>query len=209
MPCQWDAGLIRPYSKPSARKSEENLLTNTELCPCHREFIMNYCFCIQLCFKVWGKRQSCWFLLFVSFIRLFVSFIRLFVSFIRLFVSFVRLFVSFIRLFVSFIRLFVSFIRLFVSFLRLFVSFIRLFVSFIRLFVSFIRLFVSFIRNHHRFKKKFFSLERYVTGRFLVYLITLYDRMGHAVAQLVEALRYNSEGRGFDSRWCHCNFSLT
>ena len=33
--------------------------------------------------------------------------------------------------------------------------------------------------------------------------------MGHAVAQLVEALRYKSEGRGFDSRWCHWNFSLT
>ena len=32
---------------------------------------------------------------------------------------------------------------------------------------------------------------------------------GHAVAQLVEALRYKSEGRGFDSRWCDCNFSLT
>jgi len=29
------------------------------------------------------------------------------------------------------------------------------------------------------------------------------------VAQLVEALRYKSEGRGFDSRWWHCNFSLT
>ena len=27
--------------------------------------------------------------------------------------------------------------------------------------------------------------------------------MGHAVAQLVEALRYKTEGRGFDSRWCH------
>jgi hypothetical protein len=26
------------------------------------------------------------------------------------------------------------------------------------------------------------------------------------VAQLVEALRY--EGRGFDSRWCHWDFSL-
>ena len=25
----------------------------------------------------------------------------------------------------------------------------------------------------------------------------------HAVAQLVEALRYKPEGRGFDSRWCH------
>ena len=33
--------------------------------------------------------------------------------------------------------------------------------------------------------------------------------VGHAVAQLVEALRYNPEGRGFDSRCCHWNFSLT
>ena len=32
---------------------------------------------------------------------------------------------------------------------------------------------------------------------------------GHAVAQLVEAMRYKPEGRGFDSRWCHWNFSLT
>jgi len=32
---------------------------------------------------------------------------------------------------------------------------------------------------------------------------------GHAVAQLVEALRYKPEGRGFDSRWCHWKFSLT
>jgi hypothetical protein len=29
------------------------------------------------------------------------------------------------------------------------------------------------------------------------------------VAQLVEALRYKPEGRGFDSRCCHRNFSLT
>jgi hypothetical protein len=33
--------------------------------------------------------------------------------------------------------------------------------------------------------------------------------VGHAVAQLVEALRYKLEGRVFDSRWCHWNFSLT
>jgi len=31
---------------------------------------------------------------------------------------------------------------------------------------------------------------------------------GHAVAQLVEALRYKSEGRGFDSRWCHSIFFI-
>jgi hypothetical protein len=29
------------------------------------------------------------------------------------------------------------------------------------------------------------------------------------VAQFVEALRYKPEGRGFDSRQCDCNFSLT
>jgi hypothetical protein len=29
----------------------------------------------------------------------------------------------------------------------------------------------------------------------------------HAVAQLVEALRYKPEAPGFDSRWCHWNFS--
>ena len=33
--------------------------------------------------------------------------------------------------------------------------------------------------------------------------------MGYVVAQLVEALRYKSEGHGFDARWYHWNFSLT
>jgi hypothetical protein len=31
---------------------------------------------------------------------------------------------------------------------------------------------------------------------------------GAAVAQLVETLRYKPESHGFDSRWCHWNFSL-
>jgi len=35
------------------------------------------------------------------------------------------------------------------------------------------------------------------------------NNLGHVVTQLVEALRYKPEGRGFDSRWCHCDFSLT
>jgi hypothetical protein len=30
----------------------------------------------------------------------------------------------------------------------------------------------------------------------------------HAVAQLVGALRYKSEGRGFDSRWCDLEFFI-
>jgi hypothetical protein len=33
--------------------------------------------------------------------------------------------------------------------------------------------------------------------------------MGHAVAQVAEALRYKPEVLGFESRFCHWNFSLT
>jgi len=32
--------------------------------------------------------------------------------------------------------------------------------------------------------------------------------LGYVVAQLVEVLRYKLEGRWFDFRWCHWNFSL-
>ena len=39
------------------------------------------------------------------------------------------------------------------------------------------------------------------------YFVILHNT-GHPVAHLVEALRYKPEGRGFDSRWCHWNFSL-
>ena len=45
-------------------------------------------------------------------------------------------------------------------------------------------------------------LRRYAQN----FQIVLVSHWGHAVAQLVEALRYKSEGRGFDSRWCHWNF---
>ena len=37
----------------------------------------------------------------------------------------------------------------------------------------------------------------------------LLKRVGYELAQLVVALRYKSEGRGFDSWWCHWNLSLT
>ena len=32
---------------------------------------------------------------------------------------------------------------------------------------------------------------------------------GHAVSQFFVALCYKPEGRGFDSRWCHWNFSFS
>jgi hypothetical protein len=35
------------------------------------------------------------------------------------------------------------------------------------------------------------------------------NQQGHTVVQFVEALHYNLEGRGFDTEWCHWDFSLT
>ena len=43
--------------------------------------------------------------------------------------------------------------------------------------------------------------------RSLVILLTLPSR--YAVAQFFEALCHKPEGRGYDSRWYHWNFSLT
>jgi hypothetical protein len=49
-----------------------------------------------------------------------------------------------------------------------------------------------------------------VHGRHMVINVRCFSHeLAHAVAQLVEALRYKPEGRGFDPRWCRGNFSLT
>jgi len=41
------------------------------------------------------------------------------------------------------------------------------------------------------------------------FILNIKYHEGHAVGQLVAALRYKPEGRGFDPRWCQWNFSLT
>jgi hypothetical protein len=43
----------------------------------------------------------------------------------------------------------------------------------------------------------------------LLFCDGMYVLWGHAVAQLIKALRYKPEGCGFYSRWCHWSFSLT
>ena len=45
-----------------------------------------------------------------------------------------------------------------------------------------------------------------VDGRIILKLI--FKKWGHAMAHLVEVLPYKSEGREFDSRLYHYNFSL-
>jgi len=52
---------------------------------------------------------------------------------------------------------------------------------------------------------------RVITGLYTIYLIIIQlfiYIVGYAMAQLVEALRYKSEGRGFNFRWYHWNFSF-
>jgi hypothetical protein len=61
---------------------------------------------------------------------------------------------------------------------------------------------------------KFATVKMYFTELCRYYVSLLYHSTychlwGHAVAQLVEELRYKPEGRGIDSRLCHWNFSFT
>jgi hypothetical protein len=50
---------------------------------------------------------------------------------------------------------------------------------------------------------------RLLASRFIDIWQMYLDGRRYAVAQLVEALCNKPKGRGFDSRWCHWNFSLT
>jgi hypothetical protein len=47
----------------------------------------------------------------------------------------------------------------------------------------------------------------YVRRSQFIYVLTNSMRVRDGV--VVKALRYKSAGRGFDSRWCHRNFSVT
>jgi hypothetical protein len=59
----------------------------------------------------------------------------------------------------------------------------------------------------------------YYNQKFIINIIKVYIamyntysymfRLVHAVTQVIQALRYKPEGRGFDSRWSNWNFSLT
>jgi hypothetical protein len=54
------------------------------------------------------------------------------------------------------------------------------------------------------------ALIRHTSSDMNTLILSVYlFKWGHSVVQLVDALRYKPEGRGFDSSWCHRNFSLT
>jgi hypothetical protein len=61
--------------------------------------------------------------------------------------------------------------------------------------------------------KNFYNLlhARYLSCPHKRLLFNYYNNIGGTllVAQLIEALRYKLEGRGFDSGWCNWNLSLT
>ena len=60
-------------------------------------------------------------------------------------------------------------------------------------------------QSHIRYRPNLWT----VTAKVHTLFWNIWANWGHAVAQLVEALRYKPEGRGFNSRWCQSNFSLT
>jgi hypothetical protein len=87
-----------------------------------------------------------------------------------------------------------------------FITYIKLFLFlFLRLNVPLFLQRMLTVRNryHVNIKPKVF------TPHYSKHLNSLNLYKGYAIAQLVKALRYKPEGPGFDSRWCHWNFSLT
>ena len=72
--------------------------------------------------------------------------------------------------------------------------------------------YLIFFRQYDSCSSSFISYEvcicREIESIPLAIQICFAPGSGHAVAQLVEALRNKSEVRGFDSPWCHWNFSL-
>jgi len=61
-------------------------------------------------------------------------------------------------------------------------------------------------RRHHSVPPVLLNPARHIPAEYHQ-MVRCTPKM-YAVAQLVEALRYKPEGRGFDSRWCHLEFSL-
>jgi hypothetical protein len=57
--------------------------------------------------------------------------------------------------------------------------------------------------NKHEIKKLYTQINFLHTKTMKLFIA--YSIMGRAV----KALRYKPAGRGFDSRWCHWNFSVT
>jgi hypothetical protein len=67
------------------------------------------------------------------------------------------------------------------------------------------------LKIHIIFENKIFKCENKIKDsvRMAMQCLFISTIVQSTVAQLVEALHYKPEGRGFDSRLCHWNFSLT
>ena len=57
--------------------------------------------------------------------------------------------------------------------------------------------------------KYYLAKSPMLVGFFLINFITVLPSLGDRGSTVVKALRYKSEGRWFDFRWCQWNFSLT
>jgi hypothetical protein len=68
---------------------------------------------------------------------------------------------------------------------------------------------MNLVKNGNKRHALLKSVMNVEVGFIKLYIACLIFVSGHAVAQLVDALRYKPEDRGFDSRWCHWNISLT
>ena len=73
-----------------------------------------------------------------------------------------------------------------------------------------VRMLEELVYNYGMFQKnwRFFFVCICKSLRVAEVIVATVSSVGHGVGKFIGALRYNPEGRGIDSRWCHCNFSL-
>jgi hypothetical protein len=65
-------------------------------------------------------------------------------------------------------------------------------------------IFITFVVSSFQLRSTVLRKAKTVLSRKSFYQVH-FRVVGRAVAQLVEALRYKPERRGFDSQWCHWN----
>ena len=66
--------------------------------------------------------------------------------------------------------------------------------------------FRAYFLEKSEYHTKYLSQNTILIFEFLLSSLQIYGARGGVV---VKALRYKPTGRGFDSRWCHWNFSVT
>jgi hypothetical protein len=78
-----------------------------------------------------------------------------------------------------------------------------------RIYYCYLVSYITFRQRYHRMLRQ--QIQEQTGTEWTIWQLNetdFYTKIGHPVAQLVEAQCYKPDGRRFDSRWCHFIFQL-